>query len=126
MCHDLPVLYRFPDRDEGFCTSAIHQPTKWEIYRTAKECCEKQFAYSSACEEQSKNSIEERDSATKEPETLWGTKASNPKKFFPDLINLNCFFGVSTEKLYCCFFCVGVVSSSLSYPQIRLLPFLIE
>ena len=39
----------FPDHEKGFCVSVLHQPNEFEIYRTAKECCDEHYGGSTNC-----------------------------------------------------------------------------
>jgi len=102
----------FPDSDAGHCLSEMHQPNKFEIYRTASECCKEHYGGSAICLTKSKASHdpfawpihfpgtdEYRANRQSDPEELWGTDASNIGRWFPDQINeLNCKWGNNYEN----------------------------
>jgi hypothetical protein len=98
----------------------LHQPNNFEIYRTAKECCDEHYSGSSTCVQQSKEehdpfpwpihfpgtqpwsrpfAPEEIEGEGTNNEHHWGTEAGNQGRWFPDLINqLNCVWGNNYEE----------------------------
>merc|ERR1719223_1927624 len=114
----------FPDQESGFCKSMLHQPNEFEIYRTAKECCDEHYGGSTDCMTKAKTvgeghapfpwpihfpgTSEHRPHRPYEAENWWGTEAGNgspdnhlhsySKKWFPDLVNKqNCVYGANYE-----------------------------
>jgi len=101
----------FPDQESGHCLSELHQPNNFEIYRTAKECCDAHFS-SSSCLQESKDSHDpfpwpvhfpglptHRPFSPHTAEDHWGTEASHENHWFPDLTNkLNCVWGRNYEN----------------------------
>ncbi|EJK48070.1 hypothetical protein THAOC_33163 [Thalassiosira oceanica] len=104
----------FPDHESGFCKSELHQPNEFEIYRTAKECCDEHYGGSADCNTKAKTvgeghapfpwpihftgTPEYRPFQPPAAENWWGTEAGNHAKWFPDLINKqNCVFGDNYE-----------------------------
>jgi len=109
----------FPSQEKGYCLSELHQPNNFEIYRTAKECCDEHYGGSSQCLEKSKHFTREqtqhdpmpwpihfpgttpwvRPFAPAEAENIWGTEASHRARWFPDLVGkLNCVNGRNYEN----------------------------
>jgi len=104
----------FPDTTAGYCKSELHQPNNFEIYRTAKECCDEHFGGSTACMDNAKTvgkghapfpwpihfpgTPEYREFRPPEAENHWGTEAGNDVAWFPDLNNKkNCVWGNNYE-----------------------------
>jgi hypothetical protein len=85
----------YADKRTGICSSEV-LVDKHEIYRTAKECCEVQFAGSSTCEYDSMAVYGHPSNAAWPP---WAPQMGNyfdvnPQKYFPDwLDNNNCILG---------------------------------
>ena len=105
----------FPDTNAGYCKSELHQPNNFEIYRTAKECCDEHFGGSAACMNNAKTvgkghapfpwpihfpgTPEYREFRPLEAEHHWGTEAGNGVAWFPDLHNKrNCVWGNNYEN----------------------------
>ena len=88
------------------CRSEVNQPNKFEIYRTAQECCTEQFSGSSTCLQVSNDShapfpwpLHNRPNAPPDAKNIWGTEASHTTQWFPDLINKqNCVRGNNYEN----------------------------
>ncbi len=90
----------------------MHQPNNFEIYRTAKECCDEHYGGSAKCLRDSKDShdpfpwpihfpgsVEHRGYHPPEAEDHWGTEVSHSEHWFPDMINkLNCVYGSNYEN----------------------------
>ena len=89
-----------------YCKSEVNQPNKYEIYRLAQECCDKQFPGSSTCLQDSNDShapfpwpVLYRPNAPPVAKNIWGTEASHTTQWFPDLINKqNCVRGNNYEN----------------------------
>ena len=94
------------------CRSEVNQPNKFEIYRTAQECCDEQFTGSATCLQASNDSHApfpwpihfpwtpgHRPFAPPEAKNIWGTEPSHTAQYFPDLINKqNCVRGNNYEN----------------------------
>jgi len=87
----------YPDTSAGHCKSEMHLSQVYLIYRTASECCEANFAGSSTCLTDSKNSHVPFPfpSYSVQPES------SGPQRkdyYFPDLSGeMNCMYGKNYE-----------------------------
>ena len=102
----------FPDTNAGHCRSEMHQVNQFQIYRTAKECCDEHFGGRRKCLKTSKDSHppfpwpmhfpgtpEYEAYRPQEAENHWGTEAGNAVAWFPDLLNkANCVQGDNYEN----------------------------
>ena len=99
-----------PSEEGGHCVSDYHIPNQFEIYRSAKECCQEHYGGSSQCLTDSKTPgigfIERLNGfpnttnfyAPVEAEYLWQSERGQPEMWFPDLYGKqNCVFGSNYE-----------------------------
>ena len=104
-CADCP----WHPSDDGYCKSEMHIPNEFEIYRSAKDCCQEHFGGSAQCVTDSKNlgansrSSEFPDTsnyyAPVEADNAWQTEQGQEPKWFPDLYNKrNCVYGSNYES----------------------------
>lgn len=81
----------------------MHIPNKFELYRTAQQCCEDRFPNSASCTSDSKAQYEIGTGFNMQyptdAENHWGVEESHTEKWFPDLINKrNCVQGRNYEN----------------------------
>lgn len=99
-----------PSEDGGYCESEFHIPNEFEIYRTAKQCCDEHYGGSAQCVTDSKtpgkgyiapmNEFPDgyNNYAPVEADYLWQSVRGQEPHWYPDLYGQqNCVYGSDYE-----------------------------